>query len=67
VEVKVQQRRPDGGSIPPIARINFFLFLLCLAQKAEQFFCRGKSWQKILMLAPVHKSVNFSTVYLANG
>jgi hypothetical protein len=26
VEVKVQQRRPDGGSIPPIARIFFLLF-----------------------------------------
>ena len=30
VEVKVQQRRPDGGSIPPIARIDLFaLLLLC--------------------------------------
>ena len=32
VEVKVQQRRPDGGSIPPIARI---VILFCLN---EMFF-----------------------------
>jgi hypothetical protein len=30
VEVKVQQRRPDGGSIPPIARIVFFLLFFLL-------------------------------------
>jgi hypothetical protein len=30
VEVKVQQRRPDGGSIPPIARI-VFLFGLAMS------------------------------------
>jgi hypothetical protein len=43
VEVKVQQRRPDGGSIPPIARIDFFLLFLCLAQQAEPFsFAREK-------------------------
>ena len=35
VEVKVQQRRPDGGSIPPIARI---VLLFCLPI-SWQLFC----------------------------
>jgi hypothetical protein len=34
VEVKFQQRRPDGGSIPPIARISF-----CFCSRASRAEC----------------------------
>jgi hypothetical protein len=37
VEVKVQQRRPDGGSIPPIARISF-CSCFCAPMEAQRFF-----------------------------
>jgi hypothetical protein len=48
VEVKVQQRRPDGGSIPPIARI---VFLFCPDDRVQMralkaCFCWEKfGWQ----------------------
>jgi hypothetical protein len=45
VEVKVQQRRPDGGSIPPIARI---VFLFCPDHYVQQGCLKlsllGKDW-----------------------
>ena len=40
MEVKVQQRRPDGGSIPPIARIVSFC-LLCPISKYEEILFVG--------------------------
>jgi hypothetical protein len=52
VEVKVQQRRPDGGSIPPIARIvSLFVFRTDILTDSENFFLlvkeRGESCELV--------------------